>query len=464
MTHSSLSTARTRPLWWEALQGPLSTRPPLRSDIDVDVAIVGAGFTGLWTAYELAAADPELSIAVIDRAHVGFGASGRNGGWCYDGFAGGLARIEKISNLATTRAFGAALRETVDVVGKVVATEDIRCDFHKGGTIEFVRNAGQLARAEADVAEARRFGWDESDLRLLSAGETQDLAMSPTATGAIWSANTAAIQPALLVHGLAKAAEQRGVSIYEHTGATAIEPGRLLTAAGATVTAEIIVRATEGYTAELPGQHRTLAPLYSIMLATEPLPDAMWDEIGLADRQTFGDLRHLVIYGQRTADGRIAFGGRGAPYDFGSHIRTNADFPAEVFAPVRDALVETFPQLADVAVSHRWGGVLGVSRTWLPTVGLDRASGLAWAGGYVGSGVAATNLAGRTLSDLITGRSTELTSFPWVNERVRRWEVEPFRWLGINAALRVMASADTREERHGVPARRADFMWWLAKH
>ena len=200
------------------------------------------------------------------------------------------------------------------------------------------------------------------------------------------------------------------------------------------------------------------------MLATEPLPDAMWDDIGLADRQTFGDLRHLVIYGQRTADGRVAFGGRGAPYDYGSHIRSNADFPAETFAPVREALIEVFPQLSDVAITHRWGGVLGVARTWLPTVGLDRATGIGWAGGYVGSGVAATNLAGRTLADLITGVTSPRTRFPWVDVRTRNWELEPFRWLGINAALKVMTSADAAEQRTGRPAKRADAMWWLAKH
>lgn len=464
MASSSLSSAHTRPLWWDDRDEHWGARPPLRTDLDVDVAIVGAGYTGLWTAYELAAADPALSIAVLERSHVGFGASGRNGGWCYDGFAGGLARIERMSDLETARAFGAALRETVDIVGKIVATEDISCDFHKGGTVEFLRNEGQLARANEFVATRRRYGWDEAELRVMSQSETRDLARSPGTVGALWSANTAVIQPADLAHGLADAVERRGVTIYEHTDVTSIEPHRLVASAGALVKAGVIVRATEGYTAELPGDHRTLAPLYSIMLATEPLPSGLWDEIGLHDRQTFGDLRHLVVYGQRTADGRIAFGGRGAPYEYGSRISGNVEFPAAVFARVHEALVETFPQVSDIPISHRWGGVLGVSRRWLPTVGLDRTTGLGWAGGYVGSGVAATNLAGRTLADLITNRTSELTTFPWVNERVRKWVVEPFRWLGINTALRVMAGADAVEARRGVPARRADLMWWLAKH
>jgi glycine/D-amino acid oxidase-like deaminating enzyme len=193
------------------------------------------------------------------------------------------------------------------------------------------------------------------------------------------------------------------------------------------------------------------------------LTGAQWDEIGLADRQTFGDLRHLVIYGQRTADGRIAFGGRGAPYDYGSKVRANADFPADVFIGVHAALVDVFPQLQDVAITHRWGGVLGVSRQWLPTVGFDRATGTAWAGGYVGAGVAATNLAGRTLAELITGGTGRLTKFPWVNHHVRGWEPEPLRWIGVNTALRVMGSADAAERRHDRPAKRADLMWRIVK-
>jgi glycine/D-amino acid oxidase-like deaminating enzyme len=462
--HPSIATAEPRPLWWEGLDDEFGTRSALEDDLDVDVAIVGGGYTGLWTAYELAAADPSLSIAVLERNHVGFGASGRNGGWCYDGFAAGMGRIEKMSNLDTARRFGAALRETVDEVGKVVAAEGIDCDFHKAGSVEFLRNHAQLVRAEDDVESYRRYGWTVDDVRILSPGEATDIARVTNLQGGLWSRHTAALQPARLAHGLAHAAERRGVHIYEDTEVTGIEPHRVTIDGGGVVTARVIVRALEGYTAELPSHHRELTPLYSIMIGTEPLPDDLWDEIGFADRQTFGDLRHMVVYGQRTADGRITFGGRGAPYDYGSRIRRNADFPAETFGPIRETLVELLPQLSDVEITHRWGGVLGVSRTWMPTVGYDPASGLAWAGGYVGSGVAATNLAGRTLADLITEQSTEITGFPWVNHRVRRWEPEPLRWIAFTAALRVMAGADRAEARTGRRSKRADALWWLAEH
>lgn len=462
--NASLASAVSSPFWWEGVGSRLGTRPALSDDLAVDVAIVGDGYTGLWTAYSLAAADPDLSIAVLEKSHLGFGASGRNGGWCYDGFSAGLSRVEALSDLTTASRFGAVLRETVDEIGKVVAAEGIDCDYHKGGSVEFLRNGGQLARAHHEVESAHRYGATADDTRVLSAAEAGAIARVSDLHGGLWSRHTAAVHPAKLALGLAEAVERQGVRIFEDTAVTAIEPQRLTTAGGATVSAPVVVRATEGYTADLPGFHRRIAPVYSIMIATEPLPPSLWDEIGLADRQTFGDYRHTVIYGQRTADDRIAFGGRATPYSYGSRIRTNAEFPVAAFGPVHDALCEVFPQLVDTAISHRWGGVLGAPRTWLPTVGLDSKTGLAWAGGYVGAGVAATNLAGRTLADLITGRETERTRFPWVNRHVRSWEPEPLRWLGIYAAYRIMLGADGFENRTHRRAKRADLVWWLGKH
>jgi glycine/D-amino acid oxidase-like deaminating enzyme len=201
-----------------------------------------------------------------------------------------------------------------------------------------------------------------------------------------------------------------------------------------------------------------VAPVYSLMIATAPLPDAVWQEIGLADRPTFGDLRHLIIYGQRTADGRLAFGGRGAPYHLGSAVRPSFDRAPAVFAALRHTLAELFPVLGDVPVTHSWGGPIGIPRDWCASVGVDAATGLAWAGGYVGDGVATTNLAGRTLADLITGRKTEITRLPWVGHRSPRWEPEPLRWLGMNAGLQAMSYADKREVRTGRPSRAAAFM------
>jgi glycine/D-amino acid oxidase-like deaminating enzyme len=208
----------------------------------------------------------------------------------------------------------------------------------------------------------------------------------------------------------------------------------------------------------LPGLRRAVAPVYSLMVATEPLPEPTWAQIGLAGRPTFGDLRHLIIYGQRTADGRLAFGGRGAPYHLGSAVRPSFDRVPAVYSELRRVLGELFPVLGDVAITHSWGGPIGIPRDWCASVGLDRSTGLGWAGGYVGDGVSTTNLAGRTLADLVLGVSSSLVRLPWVGHRSPAWEPEPMRWLGLNAGLRVMGMADRTEARTGRSSRAAAVM------
>jgi glycine/D-amino acid oxidase-like deaminating enzyme len=219
------------------------------------------------------------------------------------------------------------------------------------------------------------------------------------------------------------------------------------------VKADVVVRATEGYTTGLPHHRRALAPLYSLMIATEPLPASFWDAVGWAGRETFADGRHLIIYGQRTADDRIAFGGRGAPYHFGSRVRDGFDRDPATFAELRQVLESLFPALAGVTITHEWGGPLGVPRDWYTSVGFDRTTGLAWGGGYVGDGVGTSNLAGRTLADLVLGLDTELTALPWVGHRSRDWEPEPLRWLGINLGLWLTAGLDRAEARTGKRSR-----------
>jgi glycine/D-amino acid oxidase-like deaminating enzyme len=270
--------------------------------------------------------------------------------------------------------------------------------------------------------------------------------------GATYTPDCAAIHPGRLVRGLADAVVRRGVAVHEQSPVTAIEPGRAVTRHG-TVRAGHVIRATEGYTRTLEGQRRAVVPAYSLIIATEPLPAEIWEQIGLRRRETFSDFRHLIIYGQRTADDRLVFGGRGAPYHFGSRIRASYDRVPRVFEALRDTLVDLFPVVRDAAITHCWGGALGITRDWTASVGLDPATGLGWAGGYVGDGVGTTNLAGRTLADLVLGRDTELTHLPWVGHRSRSWEPEPLRWLGINAGLRAMTWADQEEARTGRPSR-----------
>jgi glycine/D-amino acid oxidase-like deaminating enzyme len=449
--------------WMSSVDGDLTPRPGLPGDVDVDVAIVGAGYTGLWTAYYLAAADPWLRVAVLEKEIAGYGASGRNGGWCSALFPKSVSALARRHGRDAAVALYRAMHATVDEVGRVAAAEGIDCHYDKGGTVILARRPGQLDRARADVAEAREFGFGPADLAELGPDEARAHCGATDVLGGTYTPHCAAIHPARLVRGLARAVERRGVSVYEGTAVRELRPGAAVTARG-TVRAEIVVRATEGYTPSLPGQRRTVVPVYSLMIATEPLPASFWKSAGLGLRETFADYRHLIIYGQRTADDRLAFGGRGAPYHFGSRIRPEFDRAPAVFAELRRVLGELFPALGDVRVTHTWGGPLGVPRDWSASVGLDRATGLAWGGGYVGDGVGTSNLAGRTLADLIRGVDSDLTALPWVGHRSRRWEPEPLRWLGVNAGLRLMSGADAAEARSGRPSRRAAVLGRLLGH
>jgi glycine/D-amino acid oxidase-like deaminating enzyme len=436
-------------LWFDQLGAPLTQRSALAGDVDADVAIVGAGFTGLWTAYYLQRLDPRLRVVLVEKEIAGFGASGRNGGWCSALYPVSIGTLAAEAGRDRAVAQYLAMRESVHEVVRVAADEQIDADIAVGGTVVAARTEVQLQRARAEAAEAAEYGLD---IEFLDADAARKRLAATAVLGATYTPHCAAIQPAKLVRGLADVVAARGARIFERSPALAIEAGRVRTPHGS-VRAPAVIRATEGYTARLRGHRRTVVPVYSLMIATEPLPEQVWDRIGLAERETFSDHRHLIIYGQRTADGRLTFGGRGAPYHFASRIRPEYDRVPPVFAALERTLRELFPALHDYAVTHRWGGALGIARDWRASVGLDRRTGLGWAGGYVGDGVSTTNLAGRTLADLVTGRESGLTALPWVGHRSRPWEPEPLRWAGANLVLHAMTWADHAEERHGRPSR-----------
>jgi glycine/D-amino acid oxidase-like deaminating enzyme len=365
---------------------------------------------------------------VLEKEIAGFGASGRNGGWCSALFPRSTASLAKAHGRDAALAMRSAMIETVDEVGAVTAATGIDCDFVKGGTIAFARTPAQARAADADAAEAALFGVDPLERRETS----------------VFDPNCARVHPAKLVRGLARVVEGLGAAVYEQTEVTGWSAGAVTTAHG-TVTAGEIVIALEGYGATIAQTHRRVLPLYSLMIATEPLPDSTWDDIGIDHGQTFTDYRHLLIYGQRTADNRVAFGGRGARYHWGSVIRPGFDRDPRVFQHLRNALVRLFPQVADARITHRWGGPLGVPRDWHAGVARDPATRVSTAGGYVGDGLSTTNLAGRTLADLILGRDTELTRLPWVGHRSPDWEIEPLRFVGANLGMLAMATADVEE-------------------
>lgn len=428
--------------WFDGLPGDASQRPCLQGTIEADVAIIGAGYTGLWTAYHLKRLDRDLSVVILEAEHAGFGASGRNGGW----LMGAIEGLDKYlaSCDEETRTIGHRVVHGIpDSAGKVIQEERIDCDFAHGGAIyAAARYPEQLVRARAHLDELRSAGHGHEDYRWLDAGELQAQVRISGARGAVYTPHVAAIQPAKLAAGLALAVERRGVRIYEQSRATQTRPGELHTAS-ARVRAPIIISAMEGYGSDVMSMRRHILPFQSGMVATEPLSPATWSEIGFNKRPVLADYSRLSTYMQRTADNRLVFGARG-DYRFGGK-------PVSVFAAndpafeSRRALArQCFPVLEDAAFTHAWGGTLGISRRFAPHVVFDPATGMGTAGGYTGEGVGASFLFGQTLAELILQRDTDRTRLPWVfaGDPARvlpRWEPEPLRWLGFKAAWSIFA-------------------------
>ena len=427
--------------WWSQLGRP-APRAPLPGSTRADVCIVGAGYTGLWAAYYLKKAAPELRIVILEQRFAGYGASGRNGGGLTNSVTGGREQYVRSHGRQAAADFQAAMNDTVDEVIRVAAAEGIDADIVKGGEFTVAYDRPQQQRLEAAVRAEQ--AWPHTEVQLLSAAAAADRINVAGATGAMWHPHCARIQPAKLVAGLTRVVLALGVEIYDGTRVSEITPHMAHTPHG-TVAADVIVRATEGFTAGLAGLHRAWLPMNSSLIVTEPLGDDVWAGIGWAGRATLGDMAHAYMYAQRTMDDRIAIGGRGVPYRFGSRTDTDGRTPAATVEALRGILHRFFPGTADASIAHAWSGVLGVPRDWAATVGLDRQTGLAWAGGYVGTGVATTNLAGRTLTDRIIGRDSALTALPWVNHRVRNWEPEPLRWLAVTALYQAYTRADRAE-------------------
>jgi glycine/D-amino acid oxidase-like deaminating enzyme len=332
------------------------------------------------------------------------------------------------------------MRSAVDEVGRVLIEEGIDAGFTKGGTVIAARTPAQRDRLRSSLS---------ADETWLDASQAAERIGVSDLYGATFNPHCATVHPGRAVHGLAAAVEARGVQIFERTAATAFESSRVVTD-HSTITATTVLRCTEAYTASLRSTKRRIAPVYSLMIATEPLPPSFWAAAKLHQRETFSDGRHVVIYGQRTADDRIAFGGRGAPYHFGSVIQDRFDHEPTVFASLEVTLREMFPMLDGYAITHRWGGPLGIPRDWMASVEFDRDRKVGSAGGYVGDGVSTTNLAGRTLARLTLGIEDDLTALPWVHHHSPNWEPEPLRWLGINLGTRLAATADSREPNGGL--------------
>jgi glycine/D-amino acid oxidase-like deaminating enzyme len=454
--------------WLESSGDDLTPRPALTQSTTADVAILGAGYTGLWTAYYLLSASPGLRVVVLERDIAGFGASGRNGAWCAPGLNISLARLARLHGPEAARRTYAAVWAAVDEVGRVALAEGLDIGWRRGGELIVSRGPHETPALEAEMDELAEFGFVDR-ARLLSGDELAERVRITRAEAGLFLPDAAAIQPARLARGLARTVERLGATIHEQTEVTAYHgregrrPARLVTAAG-DVSADVVVLAGEAYLTRLRRLHRSLIPVWSLVVLTEPLPDEAWAQIGWSQHELIGSPRYTVVYLSRTADGRLLFGGRGAPYRFGSPIRPEYDRHAPTHEMLRGLARDWFPVLHDFRFTHAWGGPLGMPRDWHPTISLERRTGVATARGYVGHGVSTANLAGQTLAELILGEQTERTSLPLVNHRSPSWEPEPFRWLGVRFTQAALERVDRVAERTGRPPRGRSLEEWLARH
>lgn len=454
--------------WLDTAEDDPTPREPLDGSRDVDVVIVGAGFTGLWTAREVLRRDPSRSVLLCEANTAGFGASGRNGAWLSAGIAVSPPELVRRTSPTIARETILAMRDTVQEVMDACATDGIDAQVRRGGLLRIARGPQELPAMRAGYDELAALGLAD-DIHLLSAPETADRVRVHGALGALYDPHAAAIHPGRLVRGLARAVETAGATIVEHTPVTQVLPAsadgraRVVTPAGQ-VTADAVVVACEAWVSQLPDRRRDVLPLYSLIVLTEPIEDEVWEQIGWESHELLSSHRYTVDYLSRTVDGRVLFGGRGAPYHFGSRIDPSYDQHTVTHDLLRDQLRTWFPALAGVGFASAWGGPLAMPRDWMPTFHLDPATRIGGAYGYTGQGVGTSNLAGRVLADLIIDGSTPFQDLPMVGHRARRWEPEPLRWLGARYLQRSLARLDTRTARTGTPATGRSLAERLLRH
>jgi glycine/D-amino acid oxidase-like deaminating enzyme len=419
--------------WLEDTGDSLAPRPALQRSSEVDVAILGAGYTGLWTAYYLLRANPGLRVAIVEKEIAGYGASGRNAGWCSPRFPLSANAMARRYGAEPTRAVLSALQSAVDEIRDVCEREAIDACFRASGTLTVARGAHQVASLKSSLAAYERIGLGDR-YRMLSADEVAEHVRVSDVHGGLYTPDGASLHPGRLVRGLARAVEAHGGVIYEQTAATTFQGGqrpRLITEAGELVATKAIVLAGEAYITRLQKMHRAVLPAYSLISLTAPLSPAQWRQIGWERGENLSSTRNTVVYLSQTPDGRILFGSRGAPYAYNSRISDAQDRHAETIDMIQKSVLEWFPSLAGIRFTHAWGGPVGMPMDWTPAVRFDSESRIAFAGGYTGQGVSTSNLAGQMLSVMIAGRETSFTQLPFAQRRSPNWVPEPLRWLVV---------------------------------
>jgi len=452
--------------WLEDAGEPLTPRPAMQRSEEVDVAILGAGYTGLWTAYYLLRNHPGLKVSIVEREIAGFGASGRNGGWCSPRFPVSAGLMAKRWGADAARSVLLSLQSAVDEIRDFSDRESIDTCFRASGTLTVARGAHQLPSLQSSFAAYERLGLADHYC-FLSPEQVAERIHVTDVHGGLYTPDGASIHPGRLARGLARAVEAHGGVICEQTAVTGFQGGsnaRLITDSGELRARKAIVLAGEAYLTRLPKLHLALLPVYSLICLTEPLTPAQWSQIGWQNGENLASTRNTVVYLTRTPDGRILFGSRGAPYKFASQITDGQDRHAETLKLIQRSLLEWFPSLEGIRFTHGWGGPVGMPMDWTPAVRYSPDTRIAFAGGYTGQGVSTSNLAGQMLAGMINGHKTGFEALPFAQRRSPDWIPEPLRWLVVRYMQGAFLRIDEAEEVGNRPPIDAPIAQFLGRH
>ena len=417
---------------WQGNQNVIY-RKSINKNESFDVAIIGAGFSGLWSAFHLKQFQPNLKIAVFEKEYVGFGASGRNGGWASAEYPTSSNRLIKENGLESYKNLRTAITKSIDEIGQIAKSNNWQIDYAKGGALVFARGNAQLSRISKDI---------DDEHQLLNRSQTTELLNIPSALGSIFTPHCAALNPFKLVRTLADHLEKNGVIIYEQSNVSEIKD-KQVAVNGFKVDCIFSIRATEAFTPRRWMGNRQI-PIYSLMVATEPLSSEVIKQIRNAQRATFQEACHLITYAQITADNRLAIGGRGVRYKLFSRLSERSEIDNRMHSALERRARSWFPQISDAKFEYRWGGAVALTRRWQAYLNFDQAASRAEIGGYVGDGVTLSYLVAKTLAEKMSKLKT--ANLPFVDQRIGKWEPEPIRYLAVNAGFKATVIADYEEK------------------
>ena len=417
---------------WQGKQN-ITYRKSISKNDSFDVVIIGAGFSGLWSAFHLKQFQPNLKIAVLEKEYVGFGASGRNGGWASAEYPTSSNRLIKENGLESYKNLRTAITKSIDEIGEIAKSNNWQIDYAKGGALVFARGNAQLSRISKEIDEEHQ---------LLNKSQTTDLLNIPSALGSVFTPHCAALNPFKLVRALADHLEKLGVMIYEQSSVGEIRD-KQVEVNGFNVNCTFSIRATEAFTPRKWMGNRQI-PIYSLMVATEQLSNEVIKEIRNTQRATFQEACHLITYAQITGDNRLALGGRGVRYKLFSRLSERSEIDNRMHSALEKRARSWFPQITDAKFEYRWGGAVALTRRWQAYLNFDQATGRAEIGGYVGDGVTLSYLVAKTLAEKMSNIKT--ANLPFIDQGIGRWEPEPIRYLAVNAGFKATVLADYEEK------------------